>query len=224
VAIGILVVWNVVANVAVSGAGSLAASAVGVGLLMFVALRAGADAADLGVERRSLRRGLRVGVTTSILVVAVVAALAAVPATRSAFADDRFLGVGSSEMLVETLVRIPFAPALTEEIAFRGVLLGLMLRWVSPWRAVLGSSVLFGLWHVLPGMDALETNSAVESVTGWAAVGAVAGQVVFTGVAGAGLAWLRLRAGSVVAPALTHWAVNGSAYLAGWLVVRNGWA
>jgi membrane protease YdiL (CAAX protease family) len=222
--VGILVVWNMAANLAVPDAGAALVNAAGVILVITVARRAGADAADLGLRTGSARRAVRFGAAAAGVVVAAVAALTAIPATRAFFADDRFVGVETGEMLIETLIRIPFVTALAEEVAFRGVLLGMLLRWVSPMRAVAASSVLFGLWHVLPAMDSLETNSVVEAGDAWAAVAAaVAGQVVVTGVAGAGLAWLRLRAASLAAPVLAHWAVNGSAYLAGWLVVRHGW-
>ena len=43
------------------------------------------------------------------------------------------------------------------------VLLGLLLARYSPLRAAVLSSALFGLWHVLPGIEALETTTATPS-------------------------------------------------------------
>ena len=85
--------------------------------------------------------------------------------------------------------------------------------------------MLFGLWHILPGIEALESSPAADLAAGWAAtIAEVAGQVIITVIAGAGFAWLRLGSTSIAAPVLAHWAINGTAYIAGWLVVRNTWA
>lgn len=72
--------------------------------------------------------------------------------------------------------------------------------------ATVGSSVLFGLWHVLP---------ALGSDAGPGGAGArTAGTVLVTGLAGLGFCWLRVRSGSLLAPALLHWALNGLGLLA----------
>jgi membrane protease YdiL (CAAX protease family) len=86
------------------------------------------------------------------------------------------------------------------------------------------SSALFGLWHVLPGIEALETTTASELSSGVLGALSVAGQVLVTGLAGGVFAWLRLHSGSLAAPVLAHWGLNGVAYFAGWLIVQNGWA
>ena len=48
------------------------------------------------------------------------------------------------------LVRIPFGTVLLEETLFRGVLLALALRRWSVATAVIVTSAIFGLWHVVP--------------------------------------------------------------------------
>ena len=45
--------------------------------------------------------------------------------------------------------------AAAEEIAFRGALLGLLLRRHRRATAVASSSLLFGLWHLLPTLPAM---------------------------------------------------------------------
>ncbi len=220
-----LVVWNLTANLVVPEAASLLVSAAGVAILLVIARHAGATWDDLGLRPGTWQGGLRVGAAAMAVITATTVVLAAVPATRTFLADDRFLGEGVGEMVYETMVRIPLATALGEEIAFRGVVLGLLLLWVSPLRAMLVSAALFGIWHVLPAISALETSEAVDVVPGAAgAFGAVIGQVLVTGFAGFGFAWLRFRGNSLVSPVLAHWAINGTAYLAGWLIVRNAWA
>jgi membrane protease YdiL (CAAX protease family) len=169
-----------------------------------------------------IKRGIRVGAVGAALILVTVAGLAAFSPTREFLADDRFLGVGTPEALFEALVRIPVGTAAAEEIVFRGVLLGMFLRHMSPLAAVLFSSVLFGFWHVIPALDSIQTNPAGDLASGSVAVvGIVAGQVLATTAAGSVFAWLRFRANSLVAPITTHFAINSIAYMAGWLIVSS---
>ena len=85
------------------------------------------SAADLGLGRDRAARGLRVGLAATVPVVAVVAAGAALPATRRFFLDERATTGGTGYALYHTLVRIPLGTAVAEETLFRGSLLGLLL-------------------------------------------------------------------------------------------------
>lgn len=223
--VGLLLVWNVANNVFVPDAATVPVNLVAIALLLAVARRGEVSWDYLGLQSKSLGTGVRVGAAATAIVSTAIGLLAVIPASREYLADDRFIGVGVAEMLYETLIRIPIGTVLTEELAFRGVVLGMFLLWMSPLKALVASSALFGLWHVLPAIEALETNPAADLASGTVAtVVEVAVQVIVTGLAGAGFAWIRFRAGSVLAPALTHWGLNSVAYLAGWMVVRNAWA
>jgi membrane protease YdiL (CAAX protease family) len=225
VIVAVLAVWNILNNTAMPQPIEVPWNLAAVVLLVIVARRAtGASWDDLGLARSALGGGARLGAAAAASIILAVVAAAALPPVRSFFADGRFAGVDAAELSYETLVRIPLATALSEEVAFRGVLVGVLLAWMSPLRVVVVSSALFGLWHVLPALDALETTSAMDA-TGSVAVtlGAVAGQVVVTGLAGAGFCWLRLRSRHIAAPTLAHWALNAVSFSIGWLIVRNGW-
>lgn len=222
--IGILLAWTLVANLAPQES-ALPLSLTAVALLLLAARRAGLSWDLMGLGKAGISSGVRIGSVSAGVVAAAVAVIAVVPASREYLADDRFIGVGVGKLLYETLVRIPIGTALAEEIAFRGVVLGLLLLWLSPFRAVVISSILFGLWHIGPAITALETSPAADLASGpLATILEVGGQVVVTAAAGAVFARLRIRSGGLVAPVLTHWALNGTAYLAGWLVVENSWA
>jgi uncharacterized protein len=74
------------------------------------------------------------------------------------------------------------------------------------------SSGLFGLWHVVPSLGGGTANAAIVGVVGADVVGTVARVGVtggFTALGGVVLCWLRLRSGSLLAPVLAHWTVNG---------------
>lgn len=222
--VAVLFGWNLLANLVVPDLGAVPVAISGVIVLLVLARRSGADWGRLGLDRGSLGMGLRLGLIVLAVVTLAVLVAALIPATRQFLGDDRFVGMGIGEMLYETLLRIPFGTALGEELAFRGVLFGVLLAWFSPLRAALISSALFGLWHVLPGIEALETTTATGLASGLLGALSVAVQVVVTAGAGMAFCWLRVRSGSIVAPAMAHWAINGTAFLAGWLIVENGWA
>ena len=56
---------------------------------------------------------------------------------------------------------MPVGTVLLEEVGFRGVVYGLAERAHGPLAATAVSSGLFGLWHVLPALDAYRANPAV---------------------------------------------------------------
>jgi membrane protease YdiL (CAAX protease family) len=175
--------------------------AVGLGLaacLLAVAHTAGLTAADLGLARSAWPAGLRWGVAAAALVGAAYAvAYLLVPVRQALPGGEGGLGRAA---LWAVLVVIPLGTVVPEELAFRGLLLALLGRGRGVTAATLLSSALFGLWHVeasLGGGDAAGT--AVR----------VAVTVVSTWAAGVVLCWLRLRSGSLLAPILAHWTVNG---------------
>jgi membrane protease YdiL (CAAX protease family) len=179
-------------------------------LLLALSRRTGLSWSDLGFSRRSLVRGAAYAVTCVSLVAAVYGVAAMVPFTRLAFADVRYEMPPQRALLTAFLV-IPLGTVLLEEVAFRGVLQGLVTRhWGPRWGLSL-SSVTFGAWHILPSLGLNHANAAVGAVAGAGTtgeVGSVLAAVVFTALAGLLLAELRRRSGSILAAAGLHWAVN----------------
>ena len=81
--------------------------------------------------------------------------------------------------------------------------------------AVAVSSLLFGLWHVLPALQSIADNLSDETPDQkLGTLAHVAGTVAATRVAGVGFAILRLRSKSILAPVIVHAAVNSSAFIA----------
>jgi membrane protease YdiL (CAAX protease family) len=201
----------------------LVAGPVGALLLLLLARDAGLDADDVGLARRTWRRGAAYGLVCVAAVAVVYVVAAALPATRSAFLDERYRS-GMSEAVLTAFVVIPLGTILFEEVAFRGVLWGLLRKGWGTTTATLVSSALFGLWHVLPSLRLNQVNPAVTSLVGSGPAGqalAVAGAVLFTGTSGLLFCELRRRSGSLLAPIGLHWAVNGlgvlvTAGMAGW--------
>jgi uncharacterized protein len=187
--------------------------AVGLGLigcLLVIARAQGLAAAELGLDRSSWPAGLRWGAAAATLVGVAYVLVYLTGPVRDALPDG---GGGLGRVaLWRVLVVIPLGTVLPEELAFRGLLLTLLGRRYGVLTGVLLSSGLFGLWHVVPSLGGGTTNATIASVVGADATGMVARVVVtvgFTSLGGALLCWLRLRSGSLLAPILAHWTVNG---------------
>ena len=170
---------------------------------------------QLGLAGRALRSGLRWGTAAGGAAAAAMAIGVALPLTRGLFEDGRVqVSNGLGELAYQVLVRIPLGTVLFEEVAFRGVLLALLMQRMTTRSAVVVSSALFGLWHIVPTIGAANTND----IDGLAQVGTVAGAVVVTFVGGVVFCALRLRSGHLVAPVLLHLAFNVTGYALSWAV------
>lgn len=176
------------------------------GFLAYAGIVLGLSTSELGMSHRDVRRGLVVGVIAAGCILAVIAVLVVVPASRGHFTSSRVRTDSPSLHWLEPLVIIPFGTVLFEELIFRGVLLGALLRRWDVRRAVVASSLVFGLWH-LPGVIHSSTSN------GSLHAGAVAGTVTVTMAAGVLFAVLRLRSSSLVAPVLAHLAFDAGAYV-----------
>ena len=165
--------------------------------------------ADLGLARTAWSSGLRWGGACVAVAAAAYGVALLIPAARAAVTGAE----GSwSQALMAALVVIPLGTIIPEEFAFRGMLWGLAHREWGRWAATFVSSTVFGFWHVAPALGGGSANEAFDSLVGGGTLGLllrVAGTVVFTGVAGVLFCELRIRSGSLLAPVLAHWAVNG---------------
>ena len=101
------------------------------------------------------------------------------------------------------------APGLTEELAFRGILMAMLDRAFVVRRLVLGahlgwstvvSSILFGLWH------GLDVNAHLH-------VSLDVAPMVIPLLGGFVLAWCRARSGNILLPFLAHAGMNEVANL-----------
>jgi membrane protease YdiL (CAAX protease family) len=185
-------------------------------VLPLIGRTAGLSWQDMGLGRGTWRPGLRWAGAEIGIVAVVIAGAAALPLTRDAFRDTRYhLNLGGA--LLDAFVLIPVGTVLLEEVAFRGVLWGLLRRARGTATATVVSSLLFGLWHALPSLGLASANQAISGTVGSgrsAEVVTVLGTMGFTALAGVVFCELRRRSGSLLAPAGLHWAVNGLAVLA----------
>ena len=209
-----LLVWLLVmvcANVAFNrwSAGSVVIGLAVTGGLAMLAWWARLGRPDLGLARSTRTIGLRWGGACVAVAAWGYGVALLVPAVRNAVDGP----IGSwPQALIAAFVVIPLGTVIPEELAFRGVLWGLLRRSWGRAVATTVSSAVFGMWHVLPALAGGSANQAVDAVVGGGLLGLwlrVVGTVLFTAAAGVLFCELRVRSDSLLAPMLAHWAVNG---------------
>ena len=210
----VLAAHNLVGNLVLPPASYVPVNLTVATALVGVARASGISWAELGLGRSSVSRGAAFGVAAFLLVSTALGVAALIPATHPLFEDQRAANVTGAALAYQALIRIPLGTVVLEEVAFRGVLLALFARVSSAEAAVGWSSACFGLWHVVPTVEALRANRLTPSAL------AVIAAVVATAAAGAVFCWLRVRSESLVAPALAHIATNSVALVLAVSVVR----
>ena len=188
-------------------------------VLLVVARTRGLGWDELGLDRDVMWRGVRYGTLIAALIVLGLALAFVIPGAQRFLADRRVAGLDAAGLAYTALIRIPLGTVLLEEIAFRGVLYGAWLRIASPTAALIGSSVIFGLWHVVPTLELLRTNSFGGSVVVKSAY--VGLGVIGTAIGGAALVGLREWTGGIAAPIIVHTAANSLATVAAYVWQRT---
>ena len=202
----------------VYGWGSIWLGPIGAAGLLAFARFSGLSWRQLGLSRRTHGAGLRWGAAIIGVVALVYLVGVLLPSTRTAFLDARY-HLPPASALLTAFVIIPVGTILLEEVAFRSVLWGFLSRHARVWQVALGSSLLFGLWHLLPANAAVAANPALGAMMvglgAWQHVASVAGTVLFTAAGGLLAGELRRRSGSLLASVGMHWATNALGVLFG---------
>ena len=183
------------------------------GILLVVGRSAGLSWDQLGLGPSAVVRGLLWGAAAAALVGAAYAIALSVPRWRGLFRDPRHR-VGMRPALVLALLAVPLGTVVVEEVAFRSVLWGLLVAEHGTLTATVVTSLLFGLWHVLPAVHGARASVPDGLVPRGDLLRRMAGTVAFTALAGLVFAFLRHQSGSLLAPVLLHWATNGLGVLA----------
>jgi membrane protease YdiL (CAAX protease family) len=188
---------------------------------LILARRAGTTWTSMGLRRDRATRGLKVGIAVVAGIVLGMYVVLALSSFDDILRDERFVESSIGLLLFHALIRIPLGTALYEEVLFRGVIFGMLARRYTPLKAAVSSSILFGLWHILPVLDAMRTNPVGAHFSGLSgAAAAVLAAVIGTFVAGMGLLWVRLFANSILASVIVHIATNSTAIIAAIVVLH----
>jgi len=192
-------------------------------VLLGIAYRGGAGPVAVGLGIRHWHRPVGVGLLLFGGTALLFALGMIVPATQSAFIDTRIGDADVAQMLWVVLVQIPLGTVVLEEVAFRGVLPALMgaspaIRW--RWIPVLGASILFGLWHILPSIGIDNANAAVGGALGHNQMLTTTLAVLSMTVAGVAMCALAHLGKGIKTTMLLHWATNSLGFFAAWLLLN----
>jgi membrane protease YdiL (CAAX protease family) len=192
-------------------------------VLLGIAYRGGAGPVAVGLGIRHWHRPVGVGLLLFGGTALLFALGMIVPATQSAFIDTRIGDADVAQMLWVVLVQIPLGTVVLEEVAFRGVLPALMggspaIRW--RWIPVLGASIVFGLWHILPSIGIDNANAAVGGALGHNQVLTTTLAVVSMTIAGVAMCALAHLGKGIKTTMLLHWATNSLGFFAAWLLLH----
>ncbi len=195
------------------------------GVMLAIAWLAGLSWASLGLSLRGteLKSGLIWSAALGGIVLLGYLIAAALPWTRKGFQDARTADMGVGRVIYHSMLRIPIGTALMEEVAFRGVLLAAFTgTWGVIW-GVTASSLLFGVWHVLPALEFHEASATTDRLgNSWRGkLTTVLGQVVGTGVAGVGFCLVRIWSGSLLPSIALHASLNALGFAASWAFSRR---
>lgn len=164
----------------------------------------GLSLADIGLDRTRIGTGFKYGIISIAIIFVVFMILFFI--NQNIFSDKRY-DQGLHTALISALFIVPIQTVLFEEMAFRGIMPALLKNIDAAfWFSIIISSLLFGLWHILsaPKGNLIGVNSSSNLLI----IGSV---FAATTVAGALLYFLRYKSGSLVAPIMVHWFVNGLA-------------
>ena len=190
--------------------------ALGAALLLWAFAGARMDERELGLDRRSAPASAMFGVILSVL--------AAVPPVLFVVLAPLFNGgpVEAPEITKKSgaglayflLFRQPVGTALFEEVTFRGVLYAAWARAGGDKLAILASSAVFSLWHIV-----ITSRTVIESGVVSTPVTTTLGILVSLAglfVGGLIFAYLRWHTRSIAAAAVGHWLIVAFMTVAVW--------
>ncbi len=180
----------------------LVTSSVGAGLIVVAAIWFGPDAVGLADPDGGLLAAWGSGTVIAMSSMGMV--MLARPQLRGHLADPRIGAMSVRKATAQIMVRIPIMTALIEEAVFRGVLHAALIALYPESIAMWGGAVLFGLWHIGPGLD----QARAVDRRSMAGIAHVMITVIATSLAGAFLVWLRIETGSIWVPVAVHAGVN----------------
>jgi membrane protease YdiL (CAAX protease family) len=169
--------------------------------------------ADAGIRRGGLWTSLGYGIClVAIIIIPLFIGLWMLPRIGVSLPAIRLDEMAQEGLVSRLLIRIPLGTAIFEEMLFRGIFLGLLLKELRPQGALLSSSLMFGVWHIVPALKVMFRNFGVSSVlpgTGMFILG-ILGAVI----AGYFFGWVRIRTNNIIGPVIAHLLINDIALVA----------
>lgn len=161
---------------------------------------------DLGIAPAQLKKSVVSSLAFSIAIAILMTVVFVV--NNELFKDDRY-DQTFSNAIVSALIVLPLRTVLIEELLFRGLLFGHLARTKSFALAATISSLLFGLWHILPTLG-IKVEFLPDSIYDFQKPIIITTVVIATTFAGFVLCYLRKRYDSLLVPIMVHWTINAT--------------
>lgn len=181
----------------------------GVAILLAIAKINGIQLKEIGISKNTLKKGIKYGTIGLIATATIIIIGMLIPNTREMFMNNNYNNI--YQALIAAFIIIPIATVIPEEIAFRGVLHGILQRFNNIKFLFIGSSLLFGIWHIASSLNFTEKSAILISTLGSGTTAQWIGVIIpvtATTIAGLIFTWLRQKTNSIIAPIFIHWALN----------------
>lgn len=191
---------------ALSGSSKLVAVIISYVVLIAIIYYTKLGRAGIGLDRDAIWKGVHKALP---IVSAIILLFGLVFIVQPDVFRDRRYTMDGHELLFYVFIIMPLMTVVLEELAFRGIMLGILLRRFSTRWAVALASVAFGLWHVFSAQNVVAPDLGQSFIIPHFII--VIAVLAATAAAGAVLSIIRLLSGSLIAPIMVHWTINASA-------------
>jgi membrane protease YdiL (CAAX protease family) len=162
---------------------------------------------EIGLTKKNLGTTLIVGLgLTFIVIVTFLFLLWLLPAVGLGVKGPRMVHGSPALLWLRIFFRIPLGTALFEEMLFRGIFFGYLIRSLSKVKTAIVTSIFFAAWHITPALKVARFNFRIDSVL--PGIGLVFLGLCGAFVAGMVLAGIRAHTRNIWGSILSHALIN----------------
>jgi membrane protease YdiL (CAAX protease family) len=162
---------------------------------------------DIGWTKQNLGKGVLYGFGVSaVIVLPFVILLCLLPALGFEVKTPRLEAVAQDIFWWRIFVRIPIGTAFFEEMLFRGIFYGYLMKKMSQKKTILITSLFFAFWHIIPAYEVVSQHLQATSIGMFVVLWLVLMFGSFVG--GLLFAWIRYRTKNIAGCIIAHALIN----------------
>lgn len=162
---------------------------------------------DIGCTRQNIGKSILYGLGLSALIILpFVLLLWLLPGLGFNVRTPRLETIAGDIFWWRIFIRIPIGTAFFEEMLFRGIFYGYLMKKISQVRTILVTSLFFGFWHIVPALRVVSQDMQITAPVPFIALwfllimGSIVGGILF--------AWIRYRTRNITGCVLAHALIN----------------
>ncbi len=164
-------------------------------------------ASDIGWTKQNLGKSVLYGLGLSaVVVLPFVILLCLLPVLGFDVKTPRLEAVARDIFWWRIFVRIPIGTAFFEEMLFRGIFYGYLMKRMSQAKTILITSLFFAFWHIIPAYEVVSQHLQVTSAGMFLGLWFVLMLGSFVG--GVLFAWIRYRTRNIAGCIIAHALIN----------------